>query len=142
MIKFENKLVAMLNKDIEPGVAMNALAHMSIGLGADISHAIGHKALILDDYKDSDANIYPSISGIPFIILRAKSGEIKKTVKLAREENIKHSAFVNTMTVGTYLEQLERTKNTKEDELVFYGCVLFGDWNKVSEMTKRYSLWK
>ncbi|MFS9399785.1 DUF2000 family protein, partial [Legionella pneumophila] len=31
---FKNKLVAVLNKHIEPGKVMNALAHMCIGLGA------------------------------------------------------------------------------------------------------------
>jgi hypothetical protein len=138
MTTFPNKLVAVINKDIEPGVAKNALAHMAIGLGA----SIGTEALRLDDYQDKDGNKYPAISQIPFIILRAKSGEIKKTVNLAREYNIKHSAFVNTMTVGTYLEQLERTKGCSEEELVFYGCVLFGEWDKVSEMTRKFSLWK
>ncbi len=36
---FQNKLVAVLNKSIEIGKVMNALAHMCIGLGS----AIGQK---------------------------------------------------------------------------------------------------
>lgn len=39
MEKFKNKLVAVLNKSIEHGKVMNALAHMSIGLGAAIGQA-------------------------------------------------------------------------------------------------------
>lgn len=142
MTNFTNKLVAVLNKDIEPGVTKNALAHMAIGLGASISNDYGIEMLRLDDYEDQNGNKYPAISQIPFIILRAKSGEIRKTVNLAHEHKIKHTVFVNTMTVGTYLDQLERTKMTKEDELIFYGCVLFGDWNQVSEITRKFSLWK
>jgi hypothetical protein len=46
MEKFKNKLVAVLNKSIEPGKVMNGLAHMCIGLGA----AIGQEELRLADY--------------------------------------------------------------------------------------------
>lgn len=35
-MNFENKLVAILNKDVEPGVVLNAPAHMSVGLGAAV----------------------------------------------------------------------------------------------------------
>jgi len=33
---FTHKLVAILNKEIASGVALNALAHMTIGLGAKV----------------------------------------------------------------------------------------------------------
>ena len=44
---FQNKLVAVLNKNIEPGKVMNALAHMCIGLGS----AIGQPDLRLTDLR-------------------------------------------------------------------------------------------
>lgn len=135
---FENKLVAVLNKDIEPGVALNALAHMSIGLGAEA----GKLSLQLDDYKDASGNIYPNISQIPFIILRAKSSEIRKTVAAAKELKILHGIFLHTMTQGTYRDQLARTAEFREEELVYYGCVLFGEWAAVSGITRKFSLWK
>ena len=135
---FENKLVALLNKDVEPGVVMNALAHMSIGLGADV----GKSLLRLDTYLDANENAYPNISQIPFIILRGKSSEIRKTLLLARDNAIQHTVFLNTMTGGTYLEQLDKTKNSSEETLNFYGCVLFGPWDKVTEITRKFSLWK
>ncbi len=133
-----HKLVAVLNKDIESGVAMNALAHMSLGLGSHVPAEL----LRLDTYIDKDQNVYPNISQIPFIILRAKSGEIRKTVYKAREMNLSYGAFVNTMTTGTYIQQLSDTRNTHEEELKFYGCVLFGPWEQVTEITKKFSLWK
>lgn len=63
-MSFENKLVALVNKEIETGVAMNAVAHMTIGLGAQLNN----EALRLNDYQDKDGNIYPNISQIPFMI--------------------------------------------------------------------------
>ncbi|MBM3468150.1 MAG: DUF2000 domain-containing protein [Alphaproteobacteria bacterium] len=137
-MSFENKLVAILNKDIETGVALNALAHMSLGLGSEV----GKPLLRLDDYIDANGFNYPNISQIPFIILRGKSNEIRKTVSQARESKILNGVFLNTMTGGTYKEQLERTSGTSEDALVYYGCVLFGKWELVSELTRKFSLWR
>jgi hypothetical protein len=36
--------------------------------------------LRLNDYQDKDGNIYPNISQILFIVLRGKSGEIRKAI--------------------------------------------------------------
>lgn len=137
-MSFSHKLIAVLNKDIESGIILNALGHIAIGLGSTIDK----KELRLDDYVDKEGNIYPNISQMPFIILRAKSNEIRKTVKAAREKNILQGIFLNTMTGGTYIEQLENTKKTPEEELIYYGCVLFGPVEEVSLLTKRFSLWK
>jgi hypothetical protein len=138
IMTFENKLVAVLNKDVEPGVVLNALAHMTIGLGAEV----GKSSLQLDNYTDVSGNVYPNISQIPFIILRAKSNEIRKTVNAAKEHNVLHGIFLDTMTGGTYQEQLVRTAASPEETLTYYGCVLFGDWATVSEMTRKFSLWR
>jgi hypothetical protein len=135
---FENKLVAVMNEKIEPGVIMNALAHMSIGFGADI----GKDPLRLTNYVDADGESYPNISEMPFMILKANSNKIKALKKAAGEAGIRCTVFIDTMTVGTYVEQLERTKQKTEEDLVFYGIILFGEWNKVSELTRKFSLWK
>ena len=135
---FEHKLVAILNKEIEPGVVMNALAHMCIGLGADV----GKELLRLDTYRDANNNPYPNISQIPFIILKAKANEIRKTVHAARENSLEYAVFLNTMTGGGYREQLDRTQDSNEDTLNYYGCVLFGNWDTVTELTRKFSLWK
>jgi len=135
---FENKLVAIINKDLESGVALNALAHMSIGLGAQL----GKNILRLNDYKDGQDNIYPNISQIPFIILNGKSSEIRKTVISARELSIAHGIFLDTMTGGTYVEQLERTEASMEEALKYYGCVLCGEWELVTQLTRKFSLFK
>lgn len=135
---FSNKLVAVLNKELPSGIALNALAHMTLGLGAKV----GVDPLRLDLYKDKNGLEYPNISQMPFIILRGKSSEIKKLVHELRENEIVHGIFINTMTGGTYIEQLENTTKFTSDEFVFYGCVAFGDAERLNAMTKRFSLWK
>lgn len=128
---FQNKLVAVLNKNIEPGKVMNALAHMSIGLGS----VIGQTDLRLTNYRDAQGNSHPYISEIPFIILSENSNKIRKLRQAALAHNILLNDFTDTMTVGTYQEQIERTNQTKEEDLIYYGIVLFGDWVKVTELT-------
>ena len=118
-MNFENKLVALINKDIEVGVAMNALAHMAIGLGAQLNSDI----LRLNNYQDKDGNIYPNISQMPFMILRGKSNEIRKAVQSAKEQQMQYSVFSDTMTGGTYQEQLDNTLATPEEQLIYYGAI-------------------
>ena len=131
-------MVAVLNKKIEPGKLMNALAHMCIGLGS----AIGKDPLRLTDYQDADGGSHPHISEIPFIILSENSNKIRKLRQEAITHNIIFNDFTDTMTVGTYQEQIERTKQVKEEDLIYFGIVLFGDWDKVTELTRKFSLWK
>ena len=137
-MKFENKLVAVMNEKIEPGVIMNALAHMSIGFGS----VIGKQALRLTNYIDADGGSHPHISEMPFMILKANSNKIRTLRTAALQAGIQCVDFTSTMTSGTYLEQLDRTKEVKEADLIYYGIVLFGDWDKVSELTRKFSLWK
>ncbi len=136
---FEKKIVAVLNKNIEPGRAMNALAHMSIGLGGSISNK---EELRLQDYTDKDNGKHPNISDIPFIILRGNSNKIRALRKACIENDFPYTDFTNTMIHDTYVEQHERTQQTKEEDFEYFGICLFGEWNKVSELTKKFSLWK
>jgi len=136
--QFKNKLVAVLNKRIETGKVMNALAHMCIGLGA----AIGKDPLRLTDYQDADGGSHPYISEIPFIILSENSNKIRKLRHEAKANSILFNDFTDTMTVRTYQEQIERTLYVKDENLIYYGIVLFGHWNKVTELTRKCSLWR
>lgn len=138
MNSFENKLVAVMNEKIEPGKIMNAVAHMCIGFGS----AIGKDALRLTDYKDANGGSHPNISEIPFIILKANSNKIRLIRKQAIENGIAFTDFTDKMTVGTYQEQIAQSAQTKEEDLIYFGIVLFGPWDKVSELTKKYSIYK
>lgn len=138
MSPFENKLVAVMNSSIEPGKVMNALSHMCIGFG----NVIGHSQLHLIDYQDKTGNVYPAISKMPFIILSSNSNKINGLRISAIESSIKYSVFTDTMTVGTWEEQVAKTNLTLEQDLTYIGIVLFGEWTKVTEITRKFSLWK
>ena len=136
---FEKKLVAVLNEKIETGRAMNALAHMAVGLGGSVQN---REELRLQDYVDADSGKHPQISDLPFIILRGGSGQIRNLRKAAMESGVHFTDFTNTMIEGTSVEQHERTGKMKEEELEYLGICLFGDYETVSRLTKKFSLWK
>lgn len=136
---FNNKLVAVVNKQLDTGVAMNALAHMCLGFGA---HQ-GAEDLYLMDYTNADGYVYPNISKMPFIILREKnSNKIASLMMQAKANGVQYSVFTNTMTEGTWEDQDVRTKATKAEEIQYYGIVLYGPKEIVTEMTKKLSLWR
>lgn len=135
---FANKPVAVLNKAIEPTKILNALAHMCFGLGA----TTGKEDARLTNYRDGAGGVHPFVSEMPFIILEANNNKIRQLRILAHENKINCIDFTDTMTVGTYVEQIAKTAQTKEEDLIYYGIVLFGDWEKVTELTSKFSLWK
>lgn len=135
---FTQKMVAVMNKALEPGVVMNALAHASLGLGA----RGGSTLLRLDTYVDKEGCEFSGISQMPFIILSANSNKIKNLYQWAKDNDILHVAFLDSMTGGGYKEQLAHCQERQCDNHVFYGIVMIGPEEKVNEATKKFSLWR
>ncbi len=132
------KFTAVLNKKIETGKLMNALGHMSAGLAGGFGK--GQEMNFLE-YVDKDGGIHSHISHFPFIVLKAEnSNQIRKVRNEAIARNILFTDFSSTMTVGTSADQQERTKNTPEAELEYYGICLFGSAQELKEFTGKFSL--
>ncbi|MFN7097923.1 MAG: DUF2000 domain-containing protein [Gammaproteobacteria bacterium] len=138
MNEFKHRMVSVINKNIDMGQAMNALGHISLALGA----TVGTEAIQLIDYQDADGNIYPTISRMPFIVLQANSNKIKELRQRAIDNHIQYITFTNAMTVGTWQEQIERSLQARADDLIFYAIVLLGDAAIITELTRKFSLWK
>src|SRR5688572_8943035 len=135
-----HKFVAVLNKKIPAGQVMNALAHATAGLAGSYPNS---EEMRLDNYTDKDDNAHANISDNPFIILQADNSNQLRTLRnnLA-EQGVYFTDFTNTMTVGTYAEQQERTAQTPEAELEYRAVVMFGEAEKLATLTKKFSLWR
>ena len=132
------RFVAVLNKKIETGRLMNALGHMTAGLAGGFGLAGGMCFL---QYQDKEEGVHPNISHFPFIVLKAdNSNKIRQVRQEAIARNIPFTDFTSTMTIGTSQEQQEATKNTSEEELEYYGIVLFGLTSELKEITDKFSL--
>jgi len=132
------RFVVLLNKKIETGKLMNALSHMAAGLAGGFGKAEGMCFL---EYQDKEHGVHPFISHFPFIVLQAKnSNQIRRIRKEALMRKLISTDFTHTMTVGTSKEQQQRTKDTPESELEYYGICLFGPTAVLREFTGKFSL--
>ena len=135
-----HKFVAVLNKKIPTNILMNALGHMAAGLASSYPN---NADMRFDNYIDKDGNVHKNISDNPFIILVADNSNQIRNLRLScAEKGVHYVDFTSTMTVGTYLEQQQKTKETPELELEYYGICLFGEISQINELTKKFSLWK
>lgn len=134
----EYRFVAVLNKKVPIGPLTNALGHMAAGLAGGSGDA---GLMFFLQYTDKNNGIHPNISHFPFIVLKADNSN---KIRIIREEALKKGIlftdFTSTMTIGTSEEQVERTKNTPEAELEYYGICLFGKTDELKQITGRFSL--
>ncbi|MBI4067761.1 DUF2000 domain-containing protein [Candidatus Gottesmanbacteria bacterium] len=138
--QLQNKFVAVLNKKIPIGILMNAFGHMAAGLSGSFPNVAEMR---FDSYFDQNGGEHKSISDNPFIILAADNSNQIRTLRNALiEARIHFVDFTDTMTVGTYIEQKERTNNTSEINLEYYGICIFGPIAALNQLTKKFSLWR
>lgn len=133
------KFVAVLNKSIEIPRLMNALGHVTIGLARQLESDV-EAGLVT--YVDSEGNRFPHISQYPFIVLDTNSSKLKAFHEALNQENIRHTTFLDTMIEGGSDQQVERTKERKFEELIFYAIAAFGEKAKLDPLTKKFSLFK
>ncbi len=134
------RFIAILSKKVEPGRAMNALGHMAAGLAGGSEKS---NEMCFLQYQDKDGGSHPNISHFPFIVLKADNSNKIRTVRnecLAR--GIPFSDFTSTMTVGTSQEQQNATLSTAEEELEYWGIVMFGSTQELREFTGKFSLYQ
>lgn len=135
-----NQFVCVLSKKIPAGRALNALGHMTAGLVAQYEDKTD---LRFQTYVDKDGTDHPSISDNPFIVLSAKNGNQIRTLRNTLiEKDIKFTDFTDTMIEGTYADQHNRTAETPEEELDYFGICFFMNSAESRELTKRFSLYQ
>lgn len=135
------KFVAVINEKIEIGKALNAIAHMSLGL-VNIADEETREKMSFIDFPDKDNESHKSISGLSLIVLKGRNGEIKKARKQFIEENILFTDFIETMTGDTYTEQLVKTKELGQEEHNYFGLLAFGEIDTINPITRKLSLYK
>ena len=136
-----HKFVVVLNKKYEVPRLMNALGHVTLALVERASDAV-RKDMAVVDYIDADGNVFP-LSNNSFVILKADNANKLRTLLLSarQAEGLEVKVFTHTTYKGTFVEQLVDTKNTKEADMDYIAVAVFGEISKVSELTRKFSLY-
>lgn len=136
-----HKFVVLVNKKLEAGRAMNAVGHCCAGLVGAAPEALREKMSFID-FTDGDDAIHRSISGLSLIVLRGTNGELKKARRKFMDNDVLFTDFTETMTGGTYVEQLEKTVNVSSEDMEYFCVAAFGEKAVIDPITKRFSLWR
>lgn len=134
------KFVAAVNKNLEIGKALNSIAHSCAGLVGVAEEELKEKMSFID-FLDKDDSIHKSISGLSLIVLRGKNNEIKKLRQSFIEHNVLFTDFTETMTGDTYKEQLNKTKQTSNEDMNYFCITAFGKKEIIDPLTRKFSLY-
>lgn len=133
-----SKLVVVLHRQLEPGRAMNALAHAVAGLVARLS---GSARIEFLDYQTKEG--WASyIARSPIIVLRSdNSHRLQELHQRCLAASLPTNAFLHTMLGVSASDQLEKTQAATAEELEYWAVALYGEADRLRPLTKRFSLY-
>jgi hypothetical protein len=139
--KTTHKFVIVLSKKLEPGTALNPCAHMAATLVARADDET-RKHMSFVDYVNADGNVHP-VSALSLVVLSAKNASQVRTARLeVIRAGLPYVDFTETMTKDTYVEQMDRTRATRDEDLDYWGLCMFGPRAIIDPITRRFSLWR
>jgi hypothetical protein len=136
-----SRIVIVLNERIDAGRLLNAASHLALGFGASSDDST-RQALRLLDYKDAAGASHANISALSLVVLKANANQLRTLKTRAMEAGLQTVDFLETMTGGTYTEQLERTSASTPDALNYWGILLFGSRDQLAPLTRKFSLFR
>jgi len=137
----EKKTVAVLAANLEPGVALNVVGHLAISLGAYAEKDLMGRSKLVDASGVS----HVGISKYPVIITKVKAGRVRQLIHEAKQHpnDILIIDYPEQMlTTGHDDELAEAISTTKEEEINYFGAILYGKSELINTLTGKFSLWR
>ena len=84
------------------------------------------------------------ISKFPFIITKVKSGKLRTTIDIAKNNpNLLVADYPKDMLETRTDKELVESINSKENEQLDYlGAIIYGNSKDVNELTGKFQLWR
>lgn len=137
---FSQKIIAVVNKDLEPWQVANAVAHMN----AIIGNKLKKEQLVSGDYfVAKDGTLIPRNPQYAIIIKRADDKELHKLYLEIHKSGYPYHVFTKEMQDTTNDEEItHRLSGQAVDETVFYGVTFLAPNEKADRLTKNFQLFK
>ena len=137
---FNRKISIVVRNDLPNWQVLNTVAHISAYFGNKLGENFNPMGA---DFTTKDGIGYPRNTQYAIIVLSAEPNEMRDFMKSVREARMDNMAFFREMIETTDDEEIQKIVGGKEDKDVEYlGIGIFGENDKVKELTKRFSLWK
>ena len=135
----EKKFVIVLSSKLEIGEAFNVVGHLSISAGYYAEDHMGRSEL-----TDGSGGKHKGISKYPVIITKVKPSKISTYIEKAKgtEDLLVIDYPSNMFNTGHDDELAESLKGTTEENMEYWGFLIFGNKSLVDEITGKFSLWK
>lgn len=136
---FSSRIVAVVNKDLEPWQAVNAVAHMEAIIGNELPK---DKLTSGDYFVGADSVFIPRNSQYPIIIKCADEKELHKLLGKVKEKDLLHHVFIKEMQdTNDDSEITNILRSQKIADTTFYGLSFFAENSLADELSKKYKLW-
>lgn len=136
---FTKRITIVLDKDLKSWELLNTVGHLAAFLG----NKMKEKFDTGEFFSTSDGLKYPRNSQFPIIALSATREQLKEFMKTVRSSGLLYLAYIPEMVEYTDDERLMEKVGKKEDkDLEYLGIGIFGENEKVKQLTKGFSLWK
>jgi len=136
---FNHRISIVINRELPSWQVLNTVAHISSYFG----NKLGAEFDTGENFISQDGILFPRNSQYAIIALSANSDQLSAFAEIVRAaQEVKSMFFIREMIEMTDDEELARMltkKNGNEVELL--GVGIFGENQRVKELTKQFKLW-
>jgi hypothetical protein len=137
---FTKKIIAVVNKELEPWRAANAVAHMTTIVGNETKK---ERLTSGDHFAASDGVTIPRNSQHPIIIMQASEKDLHKLFDKVQAKHLTHLVFIKEMQDTNKDEEIvEELKGKPMKDTVFYGVTFFAPNELADDLVKGFQLFK
>lgn len=136
---FTRRLSIVINRELPFWQVLNTVSHIAAYFG----NKLGDDFDTGDFFETEDGTPYPRNSQYAIIALAASANEMKAFERKSRSaQDVKSMFFIREMIETTSDAEIEEMLSTKTDDQVeVLGIGVFGENQRIKELTKHFKLW-